>query len=346
MEKIKEIDYLRGVATILVILIHITSSCLTLPKDSLLYTAVGSFNCAITFAVPAFLFISALIMTYKLRNTEKVNWIKFVSKKIFKVLSALILWSIIYIIFWEPGIELSFWKIIRYLCLGNAAYHLYFIPLIIQLYLLFPLTWFVAKKISKLKLNQILSFSICITMALILQSVFTLIFRLQIFKTFTHFASVIFSYTLPVTLGVWIGFNYNSIKHFYNNWFIFIVSLLTVFAGYRYVNLEFINYTYTSTLLFSPIYWSLIILTLVYLLRYINRSLVLEEISKKSFIIYLFHPLILSFLPNDLGINIFSSSSVNYIFMLLIKFLIVLIVSYILAFCWYNAKNIPTKKGC
>ncbi len=344
MEKIKEIDYLRGVATLLVILIHITSSCLTLPKDSLLYTVVGSFNCAITFAVPAFLFISALVMTYKLKNTEKVNWIKFVLKKIFKVLSALILWSIVYITFWEPNVELSLKKIIGYLCLGNASYHLYFIPLIMQLYLIFPLIWFATKKISKLKLNQILSFFICITMGLILQSAFTIIFRLSIFKTFTHFASIIFSYTLPVTLGIWIGFNYNTLKSFYNNWFIFIVSLLTVFAGYRYVNLEFINYTYTSTLLFSPVYWSLIILTLVYLLRYINRSIFLEEISKKSFIIYLAHPLVLSFLPNNFEISIFSSSSINYIFMLLIKFIIALTASYLLAFCWYSVKKAIANK--
>ena len=227
MEKIKEIDYLRGLTTIFVIIIHLTSSCLTYPKDSFTYQIFGSINCALTFAVPSFLFISALVMTYQLKHKEKINWIKFIFKRIFKVLSALILWTIIYVLYWGNPQNITLKSIIGYLILGNASYHLYFIPLIIQLYLIFPLIWFIAKKTSKIKVNTILSFCICFITGAILQYAFTTIFRLNIFKTFIYFATIIFSYTLPITIGVWIGFNYNEVKNFFNKFFILFLILIT-----------------------------------------------------------------------------------------------------------------------
>ena len=187
MEKIKEIDYFRGLATIFVILIHITSSYLTFPKNSATYQFFGSFNFALTFVVPAFLFISALVMTYQVKNKDSVNWATFISKRIFKVLSALILWSVIYTLYWGNYENISIKNILNYLTLGTASYHLYFIPLIIQLYLLFPLIWGIVKITSKIKVSTILSFFICFTIVAVLQYAFIMIFRLNIFKTFSYF---------------------------------------------------------------------------------------------------------------------------------------------------------------
>ena len=346
MNKIKEIDYLRGLATLLVIAIHLTSSYITYPKYTLTYNVIGSLNCAITFAVPAFLFISALVMTYQVENIEKVNWIKFISKKIFKVLSALILWSIIYLIYSGNINTLTPTSALKYLCLGSASYHLYFIPLIIELYLLFPLIYFIGNNIGKIKLNTKLSFIICLVVASVIQYYFTIIFRLNIFKTFPYFATIIFSYTLPIILGVWIGFNYSKIKNFFNKYFITLLIFLTVIAAYYYVNFEFINYRYKTTLLFSPLYWSLIILTLTYLLRYIKESRLLNKISKNSFIIYLAHPLILSILNDKLHwkiINFTNSPFINYLIDLIIKFIILFTLSYLLSVIWYKLKELFNK---
>lgn len=342
MEKIKEIDYLRGFATIFVVIIHLTSSYLTYPKESITYQTIGSFNCLLTFAVPAFLFISALVMTYQVKNKEKINWIKFISKRILKVLSALILWSIIYILYCGNIKDITIKSIIGNLALGNASYHLYFIPLIIQLYLIFPLIWAIIKKISKLKVTTKLSFIICIIVASLFQYYFTIIFRLNIFKTFKYFATIIFSYSLPISIGIWIGFNYNEVKKFFNKYFLAIMLILTGISGYYYINFEFIDYKYKTTLLFSPLYWSLIILTFTYLLRYIKKGTLLNKISKNSFIIYLSHPLILDIINNKLKwqtINITSSTLTNYVIDSLIKFIIIFSLSYLLSFTWYHIKK-------
>lgn len=347
MDKIKEIDYFRRLATIFVIIIHLTSSYLTYPKESITYFLFGSLNCALTFAVPAFLFISALIMTYQIKNTQNIKWIKFISKRIFKVLSALILWSIIYVFYWGNLKNLTLKSIIGYLTLGTASYHLYFIPLIIQLYIIFPFIWFITKKTSKIKLNTLLSFLLCIIIGAGIQYSFTTIFRLTIFKTFTHFSTIIFSYTLPITIGVWLGFNYIKVKNFFNKFLISFLIILTILCGYYYVNFEFINYTYRATLLFSPFYWSVVIITMLYLLRYIKKSTFLSKISKYSFIIYLSHPLILDIVNKELKpFSVTSSSFINYSIDVVIKLIIVLTIAYLLSFIWYKLKNILNKKRC
>jgi len=342
MEKIKEIDYLRGLTTIFVILIHLTSNCITYPKNSLTYQIFGSINCALTFAVPTFLFISALIMTYQAKYKKQLNWVKFITKRIFKVLSALILWSIIYILYKGNINEITIKKLINYLVLGKASYHLYFIPLIMQLYLIFPIIWFLTKKLSKIRINHKLSFILCLIVASIIQYYFTIIFRLNIFKTFAYFSTIIFSYTLPIAIGTWIGFNYTEVKNFFNKYVALILIVLTSISGYYYIKFEFINYTYKSTLLFSPLYWCLIILTLTYLLRYIKKCAFLNNISKYSFVIYLSHPLILNFLNAKFKwetINFTSSTLVNYSFSILIKFIIVISTSYLFSFIWYTLKK-------
>ena len=346
MEKIKEIDYLRGLSTIFVILIHLTSSYLTYSKDSLTYNFFGTFNCSLTFVVPAFLFISVFLMTYQVKNKETINWLKFISKRIFKVLLALILWTVIYIIYNGTLENITFKNIMEYLMLGNASYHLYFIPLIIQLYMIFPFIWIISKKLSTIKINTLLSFILCIISAILIHSSFTLIFRLNILKTFQHFATVIFSYTLPIFIGTWIGFNYNNIKKYYNKFFIIFLIMLSIICNYYYVKFEFINYTYKTTLLFSPIYWTIIILTLVYLLRYIKNSTFLNKISKNSFIIYLSHPLIIDIINNKfklIKLSITNSQFINYGINIILQLIIVLGTSYFISILFQKIKRVVQK---
>jgi len=342
MEKIKEIDYLRGITTIFVLLIHLTSSYLNYPKESFTYQFFGSFNCALTFAVPAFLFISALIMTYQLKHKEDINWVSFIFKRVFKVLLALILWSIIYTLYWGNFNNVTIKTVIDALTLGNASYHLYFIPLIIQLYLIFPLIWFTVKFLSKIKLPTSLSFISCLIIGILFHSAFTLIFRLDIFKNFPYFAIVIFSYSFPIILGIWLGFNYEKIKNYYNKVFLVCLMTLTILTGYYYIEVQFVNYIYKDSLLFSPLYWNLIILTLFYLLRYIKKSTFLTEISKKSFIIYLSHPLVLDIVSKKLStynLTFPGGAFINYSINLAISFIIILVITYLLSFIYYYIKN-------
>lgn len=348
MNKIKEISYLRGLATIFVILIHITSSYSNHLVSSVTYKFWGSFNCSLTFAVPTFLFISVLIMTYQTKNNQTTNWIKFTLKRVSKVLFALTLWTIIYTLYWKGFNSITLKNLLTSLILGNASYHLYFIPLIIQLYLIFPFIWFIAKQISKIKINLLSSFLLCFIIGSIFQVVFVNYFRLDIFKTSPYFYMIIFSYSLPIAIGTWIGFNYNEIKNFSNNFFAMGITILTIILGYYYIKFEFIQYTYKTTLLLSPFYWTIVTITLLYLLKYIKKGTFLNKISQNSFIIYLSHPLILDIIlykTNLFPLHITSSTFVNYSIEIIIKFVLLLIPCYLLSVIWYKSKTYcPLKK--
>lgn len=336
MQKIKEIDYLRAFSTLFVLLIHLTSTYLNYSPDSYTYKIISFFNRTLTFVVPCFLFISALVMTYQAKNLEKINWVKFTLKRLSKVLIALILWSAIYLHYLGTINLLTKEKIYEHLLTGNVFYHLYFLPIIIQLYLLFPLIWLGIKKISKIKVSLPVSFSICIVLGILFQTFFSYTFRLNLFKTFPYFYCLIFTYSLPIIMGIWIGFNYNEVKNFFNKYFLILLLVLTI-----------LTHPYKEKLFISPIYWVSITLTLTYLLRYIKNSKILNEISKKSFIIYLSHPLFMSILDNELNyqmINITNSVFANYCINLFIRFAIILTTSYLLALIWSLIKKIIPKK--
>ena len=155
MGKLKEITYLRGFAILAVIMIHLTSGYLNYPSDCTTFFVFGIINRGLQFAVPLFLFLSAILLGYKHKDDKKINLPKFYLKRLSKVILALILWSIIYIGYYNyPIFNLNAlnWETIKgYLLLGNASYHLYFIPIIVQLYLFFPLFWLLNKKQNYLK---------------------------------------------------------------------------------------------------------------------------------------------------------------------------------------------------
>ena len=73
MRRIKELDSLRGLITLFVIVIHLTSTYVYYKEDVFTYNFVGILNCALTFVVPCFLFISAMIMAVQAKKLKKIK---------------------------------------------------------------------------------------------------------------------------------------------------------------------------------------------------------------------------------------------------------------------------------
>lgn len=143
--------FLRGVAICLVIAIHFLSSFKVSP-----YVTGASFQIfAVTLdqlgrvAVPLFVALSGYGLMMKYQNIE-LHWKEFFKKRVWKLLPLYILWSYI---FWFVFLFIPQWRptseqkpFFGQLFLGNADYHLYFIPMIFQLYLLFPFLLPIVKK--------------------------------------------------------------------------------------------------------------------------------------------------------------------------------------------------------
>ena len=90
-----EIDFLRIVSIIAVVLIHSTSKILDYSKFNLLAHPLTFFlNQILRFAVPLFFMISAFVLEDK--YSDNLNYISYLKKRFSKIFLPYLFWSLIY----------------------------------------------------------------------------------------------------------------------------------------------------------------------------------------------------------------------------------------------------------
>lgn len=142
-ERSPALDLLKIVACVLVVVIHTTASGVTgyLPGSWLQRLAIG-INSVSQFAVPAFIFASGFGLAARYRGKERVDGLLgFWGRRIETVLLPYLIWSLIYLILQQRfmGICYGAAGMVKLILNGGAFYHLYFMVILIQLYLVFPL---------------------------------------------------------------------------------------------------------------------------------------------------------------------------------------------------------------
>lgn len=160
----KNSQLLRALAILGVITIHVLSSL----KESPFLSNTNSVQFLSIFidqfsriCVPLFVALSGFGLYSKYSN-QKINVTEFLFKRVFKLLPLYLLFSSFYSILfwfipaWAPATQQPhfFWQLI----LGRADYHLYFVPMIFQLYLIFPVVLVCYKKFP----HSTLVLSLCI----------------------------------------------------------------------------------------------------------------------------------------------------------------------------------------
>lgn len=134
---IAELDFLRGFAIVAVIAIHTTSYWMTIGSVNPLLVS-AAFTTTIThFAVPLFIMVSGLVLGLKYRGTFSLR--TFYSKRFRSTIIPYLIFAVLYTIFLgylftSPSIKMALLNI----AIGESALHLWFIILIIQFYLLYP----------------------------------------------------------------------------------------------------------------------------------------------------------------------------------------------------------------
>lgn len=134
-------NILKAVAILGVIGIHINANLFNFFHDgTAIKTGLLIFDQFIRFSVPLFVFLSGVSLGSRYL-TEKVDYLEYLKRRVFRLLPLYFLWSGIIYFLYRPHVNL--WEIIF---LGKADYHLYFVPMIFQLYLLFPVFLWIIKK--------------------------------------------------------------------------------------------------------------------------------------------------------------------------------------------------------
>jgi len=323
------IDFMRSICCILVITIHVTAAFwYVFEPGSLQFKTIIQINTLSKFAVPAFIFISGFVLFY-VYSSRELRLIEFYKKRMFRVIIPYIIWSIIYILanYIAVGQPVNLKSLAYYFVLGKANYHLYYISLILQFYLVFPLL---------LKLYQRFSNPI-IPVGLLTILNFTFISFVKI-----NFSDRIFIfYLMFFILGFLLAdFKKKEIK--ISLYFLTLITLIYSMVA-TYYSLDtykaLINADLISRYLYKHSWWYFSIISILFLYSFssyaekkfpvlVNNSII-SSIGKHSFTIYLCHPLVmkaLHFLPPYKNML-----KTNPSILIILEFIIVLSFSWLLS---------------
>ncbi|MFG0217191.1 acyltransferase, partial [Brevibacillus porteri] len=139
-ERIGELDLIRAFAFLAVVYQHVIGVYIREPRLTEQVSIVyGMLFHLLKFAVPAFIFITGLVLFYN--YSEKVNYISFMRKRITEILVPYGIWSVVYLYLMEKplGEGAAFvWNVSKHFLTGTSSYHLWFVVMIFQFYLLYP----------------------------------------------------------------------------------------------------------------------------------------------------------------------------------------------------------------
>ena len=135
-QRINELDFLRTVAFFAVVLQHVLGAYIRRDVQPWEKAALSALFFATKFAVPAFVFVSGMVLFYT--HYEKLNYRKFIFKRIKDIIIPYIIFSVLCYFYYTPSVNRNIWGLIKSVALGEAAYHLWYVVMIFQFYLLLP----------------------------------------------------------------------------------------------------------------------------------------------------------------------------------------------------------------
>lgn len=284
------IDILKFLAVTAVIVIHVVSRY----QQTNILIAVDQLQ---RFCVPLFVALSGFGLA--LGYTHKaINLLDFFRKRALRLLpwylffATVIIFAVTYI-FHENFALYDHLAIWRLYVLGRADIHLYFVPMILQLYLLFPILLVLFKKFPPIIFVILTFFWQVIWYFLISQQTETILNNNSLwpdYQQYVHFASWIFYFVLGMYLAgqtnsfgkKWLvpGFLIAAVGLVWStlNSFGLVSSGINIIVAQRFTRLPVLLYA-TGVIIMAN--------------YFISTSQLLVRLGKVSFIVYLSHTLIL-----------------------------------------------------
>ena len=135
---------LRGASALAVIVLHAGSHPLTEQAASG-HASWGLLvpNVMARFAVPVFMILSGMGLTLSARRDE--SYLRFLWRRMSGIVPAYVAWSLIYAGLFPRHEGVSVQTLVSDLITGNASNHLYFVPAVLRLYILYPVLSYCAR---------------------------------------------------------------------------------------------------------------------------------------------------------------------------------------------------------
>lgn len=366
---INELDITRALAILAVLLIHSTSTPVTvLPSESSLYPFYVFINIFSKFSVPVFIFLSGFVLFYNYiqKDLSKQLIVSFYKKRITQILIPYIVFSIFYYAVvqfastLDAGLTLSAlfsMEFLEKLLLGKAYTHLYYIFIIVQFYLMFPIFLYILKK--KPGLSHYL-----IWIGIALQWAFIYL-NAEIWQ-YPYKGSISFSYILYFFAGGFLGIYYEKYQRFIKlkkenfHWAIPIIWIVWLAASFYNIYLYYYVYSSQTYLVNSKIF------ELVFQIQSLTAGIVLLQLSfwiydkwnktivnglinlgALSFGVYLLHPFFLllyrRITPSGNSILFHTWSLGGFLVALFLTWIVVFLIGRYFKYHWIAFGPIPSK---
>lgn len=313
-KRVEGISFLRGISIFFVVLIHLLAGLpLQLFSEHVGQPFFVTLDQLGRIAVPLFLAASGYLLEKKY-GSKKIEPFSFWQHRLSQLLPLYIFWSLLLFALrllvpaWNiPPVSLSLEAVLRVLFLGQGDYHLYFVPLLVQMYLFYPLFHLLFKRFP----GAFLAFTFLIQALLFVfieqhTSMNTLP---SIFQSDGKQYLLFLNWWVYFVLGMFLASHQEGVKKYGRVWFVITMlsgavstheSLAQIADGrdplfaLRFTRLPVLLYT-TSFLLFA---WSYLDRIPRLVPSFLRRFLI--WMGDQSFLIYLSHTLVLR-----LGIDLY-----------------------------------------
>lgn len=311
-EKIYWADNLRVLATVSVIILHVSADVLYLYGSiSKLYWWAGNlYDSLVRFSVPMFLMLTGALMFRK--NYELKDFLK---RKFMRIIIPFLFWSLIYLIYnlkteiYKEG-QMTLYSILKWVFIQlktGSSYHLWYIYMIIGIYLFIPI---IGKWIRNSTEKEILYFLFIWLFVTLLNQPYVVVLNIKPNIDFTYFSGYIGYLVLGFYLSI-KQFNSNIINKASIGLIIFGASI-TVLGTYFFTVADgkfsevFFGYLSPNILIFSI---GIFLLFKNYNYSNTKTASFTRFVSKYSYGIYLVHVLVLTELAKK-GINCYTVSPI------------------------------------
>lgn len=307
-KRYKELTVLNFILCFFVVFIHTSTSCISDYREkSFLQIFFYFLNRAMTFVVPGFLFLSAVkaSLTY---DEKSFKYLKFLGKKIKNVyLPYVIISAMFFFIYAKLGyyaFDLKYF--LSQLLWGRVSYHLYYIPLLMQFFIFFPLVNYLFKKFNN-EMVLVLSvlFNICYN---IFFGKILIIFGLdaEVFNLYKD--RILLTYFFVWIFGQYVGYNYEKYILFINKHIKIISFSYFFFVIYHILHLylQDLNLLGYYNNINTMIFWVLSIIMFLYISQKFSDTKFFElskYFSKSTYYIYLIHPIFIFVITNNFHIE-------------------------------------------
>lgn len=332
------IDNLRAIACFFVVLLHVSGPWVqggneyAINYQSTDWAVITFFHALSRFCVPVFLMISGALLL-----SRKVNYKTLYSDRLAKILRPFIFWTLSYLLLFlaysiSKGEKYTISTLLDYIKNGllyGAAYHLWYMYLILALYFVLPIFSDLGTKFSK---TQIQFFLLVWFLILLLAQVFPA-------NAILHYTQLLIGYFGYFILGYYL--NEFRIQPKTQGIISFMYMVLGLFATFLPVYYHAIKNTEVQYSWFYYLNTNVILLSIGVFMFFQNlnfRSNVLEFISKYSFGVYLIHLIFIMMLNKLWSYSYFYSVSISVLLFTIVCFLMSLGSIYLL-------KKIPVLKN-